>query len=91
MMRSSSDDTSSRFAMRCAMPCTTDVLPTPALPDEQRVVAVAFGEDVERLIDLDVAADDGIERPLRGRERQVAPHRREGREMFGIESKARIG
>jgi hypothetical protein len=32
MIRSSREETSLRAAIRCAMPCTTDVFPTPAGP-----------------------------------------------------------
>jgi hypothetical protein len=50
---------------------------------------MTLGEDVERLIDFDIAPDHRIERTLCGRERQVFAHRREGRKRLRIESEAR--
>ncbi len=55
------------------------------------VVRVALGEDVERLIDVDLPPYHRIEGSFRRCERQVATHRRERRKKFGVEGEATVG
>src|SRR2546428_767895 len=54
-------------------------------PDEERTVRAPPREHVEDLLDLRVAADDGIADACRGERREIAPERRENREALRIE------
>ena len=58
--------------MRCAMPSTMAVLPTPGLADEHRVVLGAARQHLDGAADLLVAADDRVELALAGQLGEVA-------------------
>ncbi len=58
--------------------------------DEDRVVRLPLGENVQRLIDVDVATDHRIEGAFCSRKGEVPAQRRERREKLGVEREARF-
>ena len=59
--------------------------------NQDGVVGVALGEDVERLIDFGSATDDRLQRSCRSGQREVLSERGQGRKELGVERKARVG
>jgi len=58
--------------------------------DEARAIALAFGEDVERLLDFRVAADHGVELAHFRGSREILAERRERRKLLRVEREPRL-